>query len=94
MTGGELDCDTVLCFPTHVKFRFDEVRQAWIVLAPERLFVPDEQAVEVLRLIDGVRSIDDIVDALTAAFDAPRAEIMDDVLGMLYELVGKRVLRQ
>ena len=39
--------------PPHAKFRFDEVRQAWIVLAPERLLLPDEQAVAVLQLVDG-----------------------------------------
>lgn len=94
MTGVALDGGAVLRLPAHVKFRFDETRQSWIILAPERLFVPDEQAVEVLRLVDGVRSIDDIVDALAAAFDAPRAEIMADVLAMLGELVGKRVLQQ
>ena len=28
-----------------------------MVLGPERLFVPDEQAVEVLKLVDGTRSL-------------------------------------
>ena len=48
----------MLRFPPHVKFRYDEGRQAWIVLAPERLFLPDEQAVEILRLIDGERTVE------------------------------------
>ena len=26
---------------------------AWIVLAPERLILPDEKAVEILKLVDG-----------------------------------------
>jgi len=79
-------------FPAHVKFRFDERRQAWIVLSPERLFLPDEQAVEILRLIDGARTVDVIVDSLAEAFDAPRGEIAADVVAMLQELVEKRVL--
>ena len=83
---------TTLRFPAHVKFRYDERRQAWIVLSPERLFFPDEQAVEILRLIDGARTIDTIVDSLAEAFDAPRQEIAADVLAMLQELVEKRVL--
>jgi pyrroloquinoline quinone biosynthesis protein D len=37
--------DRVPSFRRGTKFRFDTVRDAWIVLAPERLFVPDEQAV-------------------------------------------------
>ena len=83
---------TTLRFPPHVKFRFDERRQAWIVLSPERLFLPDEQAAEILRLIDGARTVDMIVDSLAEAFDAPREEIAADVLAMLQELVEKRVL--
>jgi pyrroloquinoline quinone biosynthesis protein D len=79
-------------FPTHVKFRFDERRQAWIVLSPERLFLPDEPAVEVLRLIDGARTVDMIVDALAASFEAPRAEIAADVVEMLRDLAAKRVI--
>ena len=60
MTGPrKLAGDAMLRFPAHVKFRFDERRQAWIVLSPERLFLPDEQAVEILRLIDGARTVDD-----------------------------------
>lgn len=87
-----LEGGTTLRFPAHVKFRFDDRRQAWIVLAPERLFLPDEQAVEILRLINGARTIDMIVDSLAEAFDAARDEIAADVVSMLQELVDKRVL--
>ena len=84
----------VLRFPPHVKFRFDEVRQAWVVLAPERLFLPDEHAVEILRRIDGERSLDAIIDDLAREFDAPRSEIAEDVLAMARELFAKRILQQ
>ena len=84
----------VLKFSPHVRYRFDERRKAWIVLAPERLFMPDEQAVEILRLIDGKREIDAIVDELAGRFDAPRDVIAGDVLPMLQDLVDKKVLRQ
>jgi pyrroloquinoline quinone biosynthesis protein D len=76
-----------------VKFRFDTVRQAWVVLAPERLFLPDEQAVSILNLVDGVRSLGAIVDDLAARFAAPRDVIAGDVETMLQGLVDKGVLR-
>jgi pyrroloquinoline quinone biosynthesis protein D len=85
---------TVLHFPPHVKFRFDERRQAWIVLAPERLLLPDEQAAEILKLVDGKRTVDAIVDDLAGQFDAPRAEIAADVMPLLQDLVDKRVLQR
>jgi pyrroloquinoline quinone biosynthesis protein D len=76
-----------------VKFRFDSVRDAWVVLAPERLFLPDEQAVEILKLVDGTRALGAIVDALATRFDAPRDLIAGDVDTMLNDLSGKGVLR-
>jgi len=85
--------DAVLRFAPHTRFRFDEVRQAWIVLAPERLMLPDEQAVEILQLIDGKRAVDDVIDELAGRYDAPRDVIAGDVIKMLQDLVDKKVLR-
>ena len=83
----------VMRFAPHARFRFDEVRQAWIVLAPERLLLPDEQAVEILQLIDGARTVDNIIDELARRYEAPRDVIAGDVLKMLQDLVDKKVLR-
>jgi pyrroloquinoline quinone biosynthesis protein D len=85
---------SVLRFAPRARFRFDKVRQAWVVLLPERLLLPDEQAVAVLQLVDGSRDADAIVDALGRQYDAPRAEIAADVLAMLQDLVDKKVLRE
>ena len=89
-----VDSGTVLHFPPHVKFRLDEKRQAWIVLAPERLLLPDEQAVEILKLVDGQRSVGAIIDELAREFDAGRAEIAGDVETMLQDLINKKVLQR
>ena len=86
--------DAAYRFAPGVKLRFDETRQAWIVLAPERLFVPDEHAVEILKLIDGARTTAAIVDHLAARFDAPRATIEADVIELLQDLVDRGVLRR
>lgn len=85
--------DSVPAFAAGVKFRHDAVRQAWVVLAPERLFLPDETAVEILKLVDGQRSASLIVDELAARFQAPRDIIAADVATMLRELADKGVLR-
>jgi len=86
--------DAVLRFAPHVRFRFDEVRQAWVVLAPERLLLPDEQAVEILQLVDGNRDVDNVVKELAGRYDAPREVIAGDVVAMLKDLVDKKVLRR
>jgi len=85
---------SVLRFAPHARIRFDDMRQAWVVLAPERLLLPDEQAVEILRLIDGERTVDAVIDELARRYEAPREVIAADVIAMLQDLVGKKVLRQ
>ena len=83
----------VPAFAPGFRLRFDKVRGAWMILAPERLFMPDEQAVEVLKLVDGKRSLDAIVDDLAARFDAPREAIASDVHAMLQDLADKGAIR-
>lgn len=89
MTDGA----TVPVFRRGVKFRFDTVREAWVLLAPEKLFMPDDIAVEILKLVDGARSIDAIVDDLAARFDAPREEIATDVIATLEDLSTRGALQ-
>jgi len=75
------------------KFRFDQVRGAWVILGPERMFVPDEHAVEVLKLIDGTRSVDTIAADLAARFAAPVEEIRADVQTMLADLASRGAVK-
>jgi pyrroloquinoline quinone biosynthesis protein D len=79
-------------FAAHVTFRFDAARDKWIVLAPERLFMPDEQAVAILKLADGSRSVDAIVDALAAVYSADRGEIAGDVIDIFQDMADKGVM--
>jgi len=80
-------------FGRGVKFRRDAVRDAWVLLAPEKLYLPDATAVEILRLVDGERPISAIVDALAARFDAPRPLIATDVLATLTDLAAKGAVK-
>ncbi|MSP21096.1 MAG: pyrroloquinoline quinone biosynthesis peptide chaperone PqqD [Alphaproteobacteria bacterium] len=83
---------SVPAFPRGVKFRFNQAKQQWVILAPERLLVPDETAVEVLKLCDGAVSIATVVDLLAAKFSAPRDVIATDVIAMLQDLADKAFL--
>jgi pyrroloquinoline quinone biosynthesis protein D len=84
---------SVLAFAPHIVFRFDEVRQRWVILAPERLMLPDEQAVEILKLVDGKTGVAAIVDSLATRYSqAPRELIAKDVTAMLQDLTDKGCL--
>ena len=48
--------------PRHAKLRYDEARKKWIINAPERVFELDEIAGEIMQLLDGISSIDQIVE--------------------------------
>src|SRR5258707_559060 len=80
--------------PRHARLKFDETRQVWVILAPERVLAPDEIAVEVLQLCDGVRSVGDMADQLAAKYAAPREAILTDVIGMLQDLADKGFLTE
>jgi pyrroloquinoline quinone biosynthesis protein D len=79
--------------PPHIKLRHDAGRGKWLVLAPERVFEPDEVAVAVLKLCDGVRSVDDIASALAKEYNAPKEEIVADIVSMLQDLADKGVVK-
>ena len=78
--------------PRGVRLHFDAARNAHVLLAPERVFEVDGVAVEVLRLVDGRRSVAEIVESLAQKFDEAPAVIEADVLAMLDDLVSKRVI--
>lgn len=75
--------------PRHVRLRFDEARQTWVLLVPERVLAPDVIAVEILKLCDGARRVDDIIDQLVAKYTAERATIAADVIALLQDLADK-----
>lgn len=78
--------------PRHAKLKFDATRQRWVILAPERVLAPDDIAVEILQLCDGVRDVAAIVDELAAKYAADRADIAVDVMAMLQDLADKGFL--
>jgi len=75
-----------------VRLHFDRVRDAWVLLGPERVIETEGPASEILRRCDGTRTIAQIVDELAAIYNADRAEIAGDVTDILAELLAKRML--
>ncbi len=81
-----------VALPRHVKLRHDTVRDRWLLLAPERVLDPDDTALEVVRLLDGKRSVDDVVAELAVKYSAPAEVIRGDVVAMLQDLADKGFL--
>jgi pyrroloquinoline quinone biosynthesis protein D len=79
--------------PRHIKLRQDAARGIWTILAPERVFTPDEIAVSVLQLCDGARTVDAIAEALSVTYSAPKEQIRTDIISMLQDLADKGVVK-
>ena len=78
--------------PRGVRLKHDAVRDAWVLLAPERMLKLNPVSVEILKRCTGEATLAAIVDDLAAAFDAPRERIAADVGAMLASLVEKRLV--
>lgn len=92
-TRPMVEAGTVPVIPRHIKLRHDPGRGRWVILAPERVFNPDETAVAVLKLCDGVRSVKDIASQLSKEYNAPESEIISDIISMLQDLSDKGVIK-
>ena len=91
---GGIGPEDVPRLPRGVRLRVDAVRDAPVLLAPERTFNLDPIAASVLKLVDGERCFGRIVDELAVAYNADRATIEADVAAMLDDLIQKRVVER
>ena len=79
-------------FPKGVRLKHDTKRNQWVILAPERMFVLDDIGISVMQCIEEELTISNVVNRLTDRFNAPRKEILKDVLEMLQDMADKGVL--
>lgn len=93
MAGRAVQDDAVPALARGVKLRFDKARDAWVLLAPERVLVPDEIAIEILKRCDGKASVTAIVEDLSQAFSADPAQVAPDVHAFLQDLANKGMVR-
>lgn len=76
----------------YCRLQFDPVRDAWALLAPERVYWPNEVSLEILRLCDGQRSPRKIIECLAEQYETPAEEIAADVEAFLQEWADRLVV--
>jgi pyrroloquinoline quinone biosynthesis protein D len=84
--------DSVPRLPRGVRLSFDKARERWLMLAPERIFEPNDVGLAVLRLCDGERSLSGICQELARTYNADPAVIMADITELIGGLVQKRLI--
>ncbi len=89
---SEISGASVPRLPRGVRLHYDQVREAHVLLAPERAFNVDGNAVAVLQLVDGKRTVGDIAGELATKYSADKIVIEADITRMLDDLIAKRVM--
>ena len=92
-TGTMITAASKPALPRHIKLRHDAGRGRWVILAPERVFNPDDIAVSVIKMCDGQRDVSAITAALSVEYNAPADQILGDVIEMLQDLSDKGVVK-
>ncbi len=93
MSGAAvITADSVPRLPHGVRLRFDEARNNWTLLAPERVLKLDEIAAEILKRVDGEASVAAIVEELVTAYQADPEQVARDVTEFLQTIADKRML--
>lgn len=92
LAEADLDEASVIALPRWVRLRFDPVRDRHVLLAPERVLYPCPTTVAILEALIDPCSLGQLVDALAAEFEAPRALIEADVRRLLADLVLQRLV--
>jgi pyrroloquinoline quinone biosynthesis protein D len=87
-----LSAETRPVLARHAKLRFDKTRERWVILVPERVLVPDETAVAILKLCDGERSLAEVAASLAETYAADPEVILADCVALLQDLADKGYL--
>jgi pyrroloquinoline quinone biosynthesis protein D len=88
-----IETDSVARLAPHMKLRFDKARDTWTIQAPERSFMLDPIAHQVISRLDGVATVGGVIADLCSAFPDAPAELIDtDVRKLIQDLADKGVL--
>lgn len=92
ITVDQLTETAVPYLPRGVRLHDDKVRGIRVLLAPERAIQLDAIGDAILIELDGERSLGQVLDRLSALYDAPRDQIEGDVREFLGGLIERRMV--
>ncbi len=92
MTTTPLTKESIVYLPRGVRIKEDKVRERTVLVAPERTVALDEIGVAILAIVDGEKTLADIVEELSAQYNAPKQEIGNDVVAFLRDLQNRGYL--
>jgi pyrroloquinoline quinone biosynthesis protein D len=91
---SELTAETVLVRPSWARLKRCGVRDAWLLLVPERVLFPCPTTTDILQRLATPKALGALAADLAAEYDAPQETILTDVIGLLGDLVEKGYVRR
>ena len=87
----ELKNETILEIVPTFRVQWEEVQNCYVVLYPEGMVKLSQSAGEIMKRIDGEKSVIDIIDDISNAFDG--ADVKEDVRKFLEVVYGNGWIR-
>ena len=87
----ELKNETILEIVPTFRVQWEEVQNCYVVLYPEGMVILSQSAGEIMKRIDGEKSVIDIIDDISNAFDG--ADVKEDVMKFLEVVYGNGWIR-
>ena len=87
----ELKNETILEIVPTLRVQWEEVQNCYVVLYPEGMVKLSQSAGEIMKRIDGEKSVIDIIDDISNAFDG--ADVKEDVMKFLEVVYGNGWIR-
>ena len=87
----ELKNETILEIVPTFRVQWEEVQNCYVVLYPEGMVKLSQSAGEIMKRIDGEKSVIDIIDDISNAVDG--ADVKEDVMKFLEVVYGNGWIR-
>ena len=87
----KLENETILEIVPTFRVQWEEVQNCYVVLYPEGMVKLSQSAGEIMKRIDGEKSVIDIIDDISNAFDG--ADVKEDVMKFLEVVYGNGWIR-
>ena len=87
----ELKNETILEIVPTFRVQWEEVQNCYVVLNPEGMVKLSQSAGEIMKRVDGKKSISDIIMDVSATFDG--ADVNEDVMKFLEVVYGNGWIR-
>ena len=91
-SGSKLSEDAVVVLEKQFRFQFEPAQDSYVLLYPEGLIKLEGSAGEIMKRIDGDKTVSQIIADLEATF--PGVDLRQDVIDFLEHAHGKGWIRQ